>query len=304
MIWTRNLVWSSHTLVRGGRETLKIVTIEIQHCCSDSWLLSRPVTDSEDDCDWIVFILESKTLGLLKGLIEEFETLLYPCNVWWLSWPSSHSPAPAKGGWCVDTDGFCPFRWSCEFAWATHPSAGLLSWAAPGVPGRPRCQKRSEKDPRLSCRFEIPWGARRVSREQSSHEQTCSILCSLSVLGTATALARQAKALPAGESQDSPRAQKAPAEAAAKGEFTALEEPKNTAQTDHSWMHIFHQRRLFGQKMPPSPFHQFLCAAGIQLLRLDLINAQMGRFVWSRRWYYGIGLSNLSVSSPTIFMNI
>lgn len=115
----------------------------------------------------------------------------------------------------------------------------------------PGARQHSEKHPRLSWRFEIPRGARRVSREQSSHEQTCSILCSLSVLGTATALAGWAKALPAAESQDSPRAQKTPPEAAAKGEFTALEEPKNTAQTDHLWIHTFH---CLGWKclLPPS----------------------------------------------------
>lgn len=124
----------------------------------------------------------------------------------------------------------------------------------------PGARKHAEKDPRLSCRFEIPWEGRRVSREQSSHEQTCSILSSLLVLGTATALENQAKALPAGESQDSPSALRAPPEAAAKGEFTAIEEPKNTAQTDHLWMHIFHHRRVFGLKMPPSLLHQLLCA--------------------------------------------
>lgn len=71
----------------------------------------------------------------------------------------------------------------------------------------PGARKQSEKDPRLSCRFEIPREARRASREQSSHVKTCGILCLLSVPGTATALARQAKALPAGE-------------------FTATENPK------------------------------------------------------------------------------
>lgn len=77
-------------------------------------------------------------------------------------------------------------------------------WECQDSPG---ARKRSEKDPRLSCTFEIPWEPRRVSREQSSHVKTCSILCSLSVLGTETALARQAKTLPAGE-------------------FTATENPK------------------------------------------------------------------------------
>lgn len=165
-----NLLWKCYDLEKesslkfsyfspGGEKTLKIVTIEIQHCCSDSWLLSRPVTDNEDDCDWIIFILESKTLGLLKGLIEESETLLYPCNVRWLSWSSSHSPAPAKGRWCVDTDGFCPFWWSCEFAWATHPSAGLLSRAALGVPGRPRCQEALWKRSKAVMQVWNPMGS-------------------------------------------------------------------------------------------------------------------------------------------------
>lgn len=146
-----NLLWKCYDLEEQsslkfsyfspGKKKRKKITIKIQQCCSDSWLLSRPVADNEDSCDWIVFILESKTLGLLKGLIEDSETLLYPCSVPWLSWPSSQSRGPAKGSWCVDTDGFCPFWWSSEFAWATQPSAGLLAPAPPAVPGRPRCQE-------------------------------------------------------------------------------------------------------------------------------------------------------------------
>lgn len=294
MIWRRNLVWSSHILV-WGEKNKKIITTEIQHCCSDPWLLSRPVTDNEDGCDWIVFILESKTLGLLRGLPEESETLPSPCDVPWLSWPSSQSRAPAKGRCCVDTDGFCPFLvelWVClgntAICWIPHPSTPRSARTAL-VPGR-----ALKKIQGLQCRFEIPWEARRVSREQSSREQPCSILRSLSVLGTATAPAGWAKALS--------KSPESTTWGCCQGRLYCPRGTQNTAQTDHLWTHIFHQRDYLGWKCLLPPSH--LCAAGVQLLRLDLINAHMGRFVWPGRWYYWIGLSNLSVSSATIFMNI
>lgn len=109
---------------------------------------------------------------------------------------------------------------------------------------------------------------------------------------------------PAGEPQDSPRAQRAPPEAAAKGEFTALKEPKIHLKLTTCGCAFFTIGDYLGWKCLLPPSHQLLCAAGIQLLRLDLINAHMGRFVWPGRWYYWIGLSNLSVSLLTIFMNI
>lgn len=114
----------------------------------------------------------------------------------------------------------------------------------------PGARKRSENDPRLSGRFEIPWEARRVSREQSSREQTCSILCSLSVLGTATALAGWA-------CRRAPGLSKSPEGTTwgcCQGRVYCPQGTQNTPQTDHLWMRIFHHWRLFGLKVPPSPF--------------------------------------------------
>lgn len=308
-----NLLWKCYDLEEesslkflyfssGGKKNKKIITIEIQHCCFDSWLLSRPVTDNEDGCDWIVFILESKTLGLLKGLTEESETLLYPCSVPWLSWPSSQSRGPAKGSWCVDTDGFYPFWWSSEFAWATQPSAGLLAPAPPGVPGWPQCQEELWKTSKTVMQVWNPMGSQ--EGEQGTEQPRADVQHFVLVIasGHSNSTGRMGQGTACSRVPGLPKSPEGTTWGCCQGRVYCPRGTQNTPQTDHLWMHIFHQGRLFGLKMPPS--HQLLCAAGIQLLRLDLINAHMGRFVWSGRWYYWIGLSNLSVSSLTIFMNI
>lgn len=132
--------------------------------------------------------------------------------------------APAKGRWCVDTDGFCPFWWSSEFAWATQPSVGLLTQAPPGVPGRPRCQAALWKTSKAVMQVWNPRGSQ--EGEQGTEQPWADVQHFVLTIssGHRTALARWAKALPAGEPQDCPRAQKAPPEAAAKGEVTALQE--------------------------------------------------------------------------------